>query len=182
MNAMPVHPPIDVDAPLPQFANCHHGIIDTLQAAVDLPRQLQLAAQARKAAADLVQLFDHGVVSHHADEEQELFPAVQRSAAAGGEAESVNQMVQQLIAEHRFVERLWKQLAPEMRKAARGAAVDVNAELLADLIGAYADHARFEEQHFLPLAQAVLGRNGNHMSALGLSLHMRHVTIPTGYV
>jgi hypothetical protein len=32
-----------------------------------------------------------------------------------------------------------------------------------------------EEQAFLPLAQKVLGRNGNHMAALGLSLDMRHV-------
>ena len=27
---------------------------------------------------------------------------------------------------------------------------------------------------FLPLSQTILGRNSNHMAALGVSLHMRH--------
>jgi hypothetical protein len=27
---------------------------------------------------------------------------------------------------------------------------------------------------FLPLASAILGRDGNHMAALGVSLHARH--------
>jgi hypothetical protein len=31
------------------------------------------------------------------------------------------------------------------------------------------------EQIFLPLCKTILGRNGDHMAALGLSLHMRHV-------
>lgn len=30
------------------------------------------------------------------------------------------------------------------------------------------------ETEFLPLSQTILGRNSNHMAALGLSLHMRH--------
>ncbi|MEY2688035.1 MAG: hypothetical protein RL375_2233, partial [Pseudomonadota bacterium] len=28
--------------------------------------------------------------------------------------------------------------------------------------------------YFLPLSQTILGRNGDHMAALGLSLHTRH--------
>jgi hypothetical protein len=43
------------------------------------------------------------------------------------------------------------------------------------MVQRYQAHAQLEEQAFLPLAQTVLGRNGNHMAALGLSLHMRHV-------
>ena len=42
------------------------------------------------------------------------------------------------------------------------------------LVDTYMGHARFEEQQFLPLAHTILGRNSNHMAALGLSLHMRH--------
>ena len=37
----------------------------------------------------------------------------------------------------------------------------------------YKAHARFEEQQFLPLSKTILGRNGDHMAALGVSLHMR---------
>ena len=42
------------------------------------------------------------------------------------------------------------------------------------LVSTYANHARFEEQVFLPLAHSILSRNGNHMAALGVSLHLRH--------
>ncbi|MEZ5652848.1 MAG: hypothetical protein R3E87_20115 [Burkholderiaceae bacterium] len=43
------------------------------------------------------------------------------------------------------------------------------------LIDAYLAHARFEEQEFLPLSELILNRDGNHMAALGLALHARHV-------
>jgi hypothetical protein len=47
---------------------------------------------------------------------------------------------------------------------------------------AYNAHANYEETEFLPLAETILGRNANHMAALGLSLHMRHTPIPYGYI
>ena len=36
-------------------------------------------------------------------------------------------------------------------------------------------HARYEEAQFLPLSKTILGRNGDHMAALGVSMHMRRV-------
>ena len=51
---------------------------------------------------------------------------------------------------------------------------------LSRLVSQYRAHAQFEEQEYLPLAQQILGRNGNHMAALGLSLHMRHQN-PTAF-
>ena len=42
------------------------------------------------------------------------------------------------------------------------------------LVTRYRAHALYEEKEFLPLSQTILGRNANHMAALGLSLHMRH--------
>jgi hypothetical protein len=35
-------------------------------------------------------------------------------------------------------------------------------------------HAAYEEKEFLPLTQTLLGRNSNHMAALGLLMQMRH--------
>ncbi len=42
--------------------------------------------------------------------------------------------------------------------------------------------ARCEELEFLPLSEQILGRNGNHMAALGLSLHMRHQPVILGHI
>jgi hypothetical protein len=49
-------------------------------------------------------------------------------------------------------------------------------------VSEYTAHAQFEEAEFLPLAQTILGRNSNHMAALGLSLHMRHVKPVNAYI
>ena len=38
----------------------------------------------------------------------------------------------------------------------------------------YQAHARYEEEVFLPLSQTILGRNSDHLAALGVSMHMRH--------
>ena len=46
---------------------------------------------------------------------------------------------------------------------------------MAELVASYRGHASYEEAVFLPLSQQILSRNANHMAALGMSLHMRHV-------
>lgn len=43
-------------------------------------------------------------------------------------------------------------------------------------------HANFEEQRFLPLAETILSRNGNHMAALGLSIDLRQASPPMGHI
>jgi hypothetical protein len=54
--------------------------------------------------------------------------------------------------------------------------VTVDTATVNTLVTEYRAHARLEEVAFLPLAQAILGRNSNHMAALGLSLHIRHTS------
>jgi hemerythrin-like domain-containing protein len=62
-----------------------------------------------------------------------------------------------------------------LRKVAKGQDTALDVFALQAMVQRYQAHAKLEEQVFLPLAQTILGRNGNHMAALGLSLHMRHV-------
>jgi hypothetical protein len=51
------------------------------------------------------------------------------------------------------------------------------------LVTRYRAHAELEETELLPLSQTILGRNASHLSALGLSLHMRHTPKkPTTYI
>jgi hypothetical protein len=173
---------IDINAPLPAFTECHAGILARLNAAAGLPDMLGAAQRARQLARDLVTMFDEDVYSHHADEENELFPAVLKSAKVGSEQERARSMVAHLVREHRKVEKLFKHLEPGLRSAARGGDAPIDADLLRDLIDTYIAHARYEEQEFLPFAERVLARDTNHMAALGLSLHMRHTRIPVGYI
>jgi hemerythrin-like domain-containing protein len=173
---------VQPETPLAGFSRCHLGILTQLEAAAQLPELMLAAERARRVAADTLTLFESSVIEHHADEEGDLFPAVQRSAAKGAESELIAAMVQRLTREHREIEALWAGIKPAVKTASHGRPAEVDVLALAQLVQGYAAHALFEEREFLPLAQEILGRNGNHLAALGIALHMRHVPQPFGYI
>jgi Hemerythrin HHE cation binding domain len=146
---------VNVEIPLVGLSHCHGRVVSQLQAFAELPA---VAAQSRKAAANMLALFQFAVYGHHADEENELFPAVLRSAAKGEEAERLQSMVQRLTAEHREIESRWKKLEPLVKSGAEPS--DLDPKAMQDLVQRYMAHALFEEQQFLPIAQAILSRTG----------------------
>ena len=170
------------DAPLLNFSNCHVGILSHLKSFAELPALLEPATRARKIAEETLKFFRDAVYEHHAEEERELFPAVLASAVKGEERDRIKVMVDQLTAEHRVVEAAWARLEPELKKVAKGQVSELNMAGVEHLVRSYQTHATFEETQFLPLAHTILGRNSNHMAALGLSLHMRHAPVPVGHI
>ncbi|MDH4053092.1 MAG: hemerythrin domain-containing protein [Rubrivivax sp.] len=162
------------DTPLDDFSHCHDGILKHLQAFGQLPALLAPARQARRVAADMLAFFHDTVLEHHSQEENELFPAVLASARKGEERDRVQAIVDRLTREHRQVESRWAQLAPALKDVAKGHDSTLDEAAVASLVATYTAHARYEEATFLPLSQQILGRDSNHMAALGLSLHLRH--------
>lgn len=161
------------DTPLDAFSQCHAGILDHLNRFAELPALLDPAARARDIAAKTLAFFRQAVLEHHAEEERELFPAVLDSAASPAERAHVKEIVDRLTREHRQIERAFSALEPALKKVAKGQDASLGAEV-GELVQAYRGHALYEEQVFLPLSQQILGRNANHLAALGISLHMRH--------
>jgi hemerythrin-like domain-containing protein len=168
--------PVD-NGPLQDFSNCHVGILEHFERLGELPGLLARGdahAEVRQIAMDMRRFFREVVIEHHAEEEQELFPAVIQSAEPGGEAKLVKALVDQLVGEHRKLEALWKQIEPDMKRLAKGKPASLDTSVVEQLSKAYVRHAQFEEKAFLPLSAKVLSKNDQ--SALGLSLHMRHST------
>jgi hemerythrin-like domain-containing protein len=161
-------------SPIDDFSQCHAGILGHLQALGTLPALLEPAARARQIAAETVSFFRDAVYEHHAEEEKELFPAVLASATQGAERDKVQAIIAELAAEHRKVEAAWAKLEPRLKALAKGHETEVDGAEITALVETYQAHARYEEEVFLPLSQAILGRNSNHLAALGVSLHMRH--------
>lgn len=180
--AAPSQHPADPQGPLASFSLCHVGITRQLEALDGLPELLSAAQRAREVAAATEALFRDAVLKHHAEEEKDLFPAVLRSAAAGEERTLVETMVQRLTAEHRALEAMWERLRPAVHQAAQGRLVELDVALVHQLVRGYLQHAKYEEEQFLPLAAAILRRDGNHLAALALSLHLRHAPQPVGYI
>ncbi len=165
------------ETPVGDFAKCHAGILAHLEEFSRLPGLLDPAAQARRIAESMLSFFKNAVFEHHREEEIELFPAVLASTSEGEEHVTVKDMVDRLVREHRQIEAAWTHLEPALRAVAKGRDAALDGSAVTALIDAYAAHARFEEERFLPLSQTILGRNANHMAALGLSLHIRR-TMP----
>lgn len=168
--------------PLNSFHECHAGILVRLQALGELPALLAPAARAREIAEQSLEFFREAIFEHHLEEERELFPAVLASARPGEEQEHVRGMIKRLTDEHRQVENLWKHLEKGLKPVAKGQASDLDIGELQRLVAQYQAHASYEESEFLPLSQEILGRNSNHMAALGMSLHMRHARPVAAYV
>jgi Hemerythrin HHE cation binding domain len=174
MSTTPTAPPQDA-SPIDDFSQCHAGILGHLQALGDLPTLLPAAARMRQIAAETLAFFRDAVFEHHAQEEAELFPAVLASATKGEEHARVRAMVDLLTTEHRRIEAAWTRLEPHLKALSKGRDDGLDVQDIHTLVAAYRAHAQYEEDSFLPLAQTILGRDGNHMAALGLSLHLRHV-------
>lgn len=170
------------DEPLNQFSNCHGGILRRLNMLDELPGLLGPAARARMIAEQALSFFREAIFEHHLEEERELFPAVIASAQPGIERERVQSMADRLTREHRVLEGLWKSLEKDLKRVAKGQDAELDVHEVHALVTAYTSHAAFEESEFLPLCQVILGRNGNHMAALGLSLHMRHTPPIVGHI
>jgi hemerythrin-like domain-containing protein len=162
------------DAPVQEFSNCHVGIVAQLDKLALLPELARAAEQARQIAGSLRSFVREVVLAHHAEEEQELFPAVLASAQPGAERDELTAIIGRLAREHRQVESQFHALDAALHDLARGRDATLDAKAVAALVDAYRGHAAFEEAHFLPRARDILARNDNHMAALGMSLHARH--------
>ena len=171
-----------LDQPISNFTSCHGGILKQLHALDELPALLAPAAQARQIAEQSLAFFRGAVFEHHLEEERDLFPAVIASAGPGDELSHVKALTERLTDEHRRIEALWKTLESGLKRVAKGQSTELDVSDLHRLVSEYTAHAQFEEAEFLPLAQTILGRNSNHMAALGLSLHMRHVKPVNAYI
>lgn len=173
---------VDTSNPLRTLYHSHEAIVPQIRELAALPELVAQMERARNIARATLALFEHSVLEHHAEEERELFPAAIRSAAPGMERELVESMAQRLTAEHRAMEQAWEELEPSVRAAAKGRPAPMDAGEVARLVQAYTEHARFEEQEFLPLAQAILQRDPRHLSALGVALHVGRMPDLSGYI
>ena len=168
--------------PIQDFSTCHIGILKKLDRLGTLPELLDAASRARQTAQEALDFFREAIFEHHAEEERELFPAVLASATEGEERDTVKAIAQRLTSEHRYLEAHWKQLEPGLRRVARGQDAELQSSAVQHMVDQYSAHARYEESEYLPLAHAILSRNGKHMEALALALHLRHAPQVVGYV
>lgn len=152
-------PAAGFEVPLEMLSACH-GRVER-QCLTMLRLVPHLAANgpdqaAREAAQNVMRYFDTSARHHHADEEEDLFPALLQSAPPTGLTQ-VRELVEALRAQHRALEQFWAQLRPKLEGIALGTQPGLDADEVARLVGLYRSHIAREEAELLPLAARLLG-------------------------
>lgn len=167
------------EVPLEMLAACHGRVeaqCATLARLVEHLARVGADADARQAAAAIRRYFNTAAVHHHADEEQDLFPAL-IEAMAGSDAVCIRQMTERLRAEHRKLEVLWSRVDAALRAVEAGDARALDAEAAREFSQAYGAHIAYEESELLPMAARLLG--DAELDAIGRAMRQRRgVALP----
>ena len=111
---------------------------------------------AREAAQNIMRYFDTSAKHHHADEEEDLFPALLK-AAPEAELSHLHELIDALLGQHRELEQAWSQIRWKLEGIWLGIKPDLEAEEVARMVELYRVHIAREEEELLPLAARLLG-------------------------
>lgn len=98
-------------------------------------------AEAREAASNVLRYFDLALPNHHADEEEDVFPALRRLGDA-----QLDQAIDDLLAQHETLGAAWGDVRPWLAGIAEGKPADAPPSVLPAFVADYPAHAEFEER------------------------------------
>ncbi|HET9652013.1 MAG TPA: hemerythrin domain-containing protein [Usitatibacter sp.] len=166
-------PAAGFDHPLEILDGCHQRVLRFSGLAVRIACQVEASgvdAEVREAARSVIRYFDDAGAKHHRDEEDDLFPALER-CAGGTNRPAMQALVDRLLDEHRELERLWGAMREQLQAVIDGRGERIDGPLADAFAHAYRRHIELEERELLPLAQRVLDAKAIH--ALGASMAQR---------
>jgi hemerythrin-like domain-containing protein len=173
-------PAAGFEVPLEMLHACHSRIerlCATLQRL--LPHLAKHGAdnEARSAAAGVMRYFDTAARDHHADEEQDLFPALIESMA-GSDAVCLRKLTAGLAAEHRELEARWQRVRAALERVVAGDSVLLEAAGVQMLVDLYLRHIEREESELLPMAARLL--SDEDLDRVGRAMRERRGIDPVG--
>lgn len=146
------------ETPLEMLSECHRRAEERCATMRHLVPHLSahgVDAAAREAAESIVRYFDIAAPKHHADEEEDLFPALIESMA-GSDALCLREIVAALEAEHRLLDRQWSVLRGELSRIIDGESTGLDQRIVEAFARDYAAHIAREERELLPMAERLL--------------------------
>ena len=151
-------PAAGFEVPLEMLSACHGRVESQCQTMLRLVPHFAANGPdqaAREAAQNIMRYFDTSAKHHHADEEEDLFPALLR-AAQGGELARLHELIDALLAQHRQLEQAWIEIRWKLEGIWLGMKPDVGLEQVERMVDLYRQHIAREEDELLPLAARLL--------------------------
>lgn len=173
-------PTASFEVPLEMLSACHSRIerqCSPLRRLVPHLAHRGADVEARTAAANVMRYFDTSALQHHADEEEDLFPAL-IEAMAGSDAVCLREMTAGLTAEHRELEARWQHVRAVLERVVAGDRVSLESEDVEALVGLYERHIEREENELLPMAARLL--SDEDLDRVGRAMRERRGIDPVG--
>ena len=151
-------PAAGFEAPLEMLSACHGRVERQCETLLRLLPHLAANGPdqaAREAAQNVMRYFDTSARHHHADEEQDLFPALLLSAPAA-ELAPLRELIDTLQAQHRELEQVWGALRRTLAGISEGTVRELDATEVRRLADLYRSHIAREEAELLPFAARIL--------------------------
>ncbi len=160
MSSIPgfIAPSAGFEAPLEMLSACHFRIerqCATLRRLVPHLATHGADTEARTAAANVMRYFDTSAKHHHADEEEDLFPALIESMA-GSDPVCLRELTATLATEHNELEVRWQNIRAVLERVVAGDNVVLEARAVEALVYLYERHIEREEAELLPMAARLL--------------------------
>jgi hemerythrin-like domain-containing protein len=162
------------DDPLEMLLLCHRRIekqLATLERLRVHVKSHGVDADASLAAQNVLRYFTGAAVNHHEDEENDLFPLLERRISEPEAAGRFRALREMLESEHRLVESYWARLKRPLEGIADGFTRALPENEVRAFTEAYESHIRVEEEAL----QEFFGRwiDADDRAALGKSMSAR---------
>lgn len=143
------------DEPLALLRACHKNILaycDRLDALVAHVDRQGIDNDARKAARDILRYFSTSALQHHRDEEEDLFPRLNRQSIR------IAELIRDLKQEHTKLDQLWENISPELKQLPDKGFSAGFLQAARDFCTLSRQHVNRENMEFLPLASSSLSQ------------------------
>ncbi len=166
-------PAAGFEVPLEMLSACHGRVERQCQTMLRLAPHVATNGPdqaAREAAQNIMRYFDTSAKHHHADEEEDLFPALLQ-AAPEAELARLRELIAALLAQHRELELAWGALRWKLEGVWLGTLRELDADEVARLVELYRVHIAREEAELLPLAARLL--DDTQLDGVGRAMRLR---------
>jgi Archaeal flavoproteins len=140
--------PAGFDEPLEMLTGCHRRIERQLETLKRLRAHVEahgIDAEASTAAESILKYFGEAASNHLDDEEEDLFPMIERRINDTGEALRFRAFRESLESDHRHLEAAWSRLRKPLESISDGRTRVLPAGDVHAFVDAYARHIAAEE-------------------------------------
>lgn len=151
------------DDPIGLLRACHEKMLRHCDLLDGLIGQDDIDSDAREAARNIVRYFTQSAAQHHRDEEEDIFPRINRQSL------KLAELIHSLRKEHETLDALWKKLEPSLKRLPDDGFSEEIRQTAAEFTALYRQHIGQENRELLPLAanslsQQVLKEVGESMA------------------